>query len=119
MLKWIVRKRLIRFYDVISVIILSAAVNILIWGWTVNVKVTFLFYLLLMLGFIALVGGGWSFCWLYQEVDHFLKDTFDDEVTAIIRIREKGNALQFQLHFVLGVLLTIGGVVMFVISNRV
>lgn len=111
MLRWIVRKRLTRLYDVVSIIILSAAVNVLVWGFTILPKNQSVeFYIGLMFCFLSMAGSGWCLYWMHDEVEYSLRQTVGVEGAAIAWIREQGKTRGFQVHFILAVVGLVVGI---------
>lgn len=97
-------------YDVVSIIIFSASVNILVWGFTVTPDSRAVeFYIPLALCFLLLAGSGWCLYWLHDELEYSLQQTAGIEEAAIDWIQQRGTSWDFRYHF-------IGGVVGFVLG---
>lgn len=118
MLTWIVKSSLIRLYDVLSIIIFSASVNIIIWGSTVTDINCPLFYPFLILSFGSFVCGGWCSYWLYDEVKSYIRDAAGVEESAITEIHKSGMSSKFKSYFLLGIVCSAMGIIFFLISAR-
>lgn len=112
MLRWIIRDSLIRLYDISSVMLFSASVNIITWGLTLkNNKLIFL--LLLISSFSSLAYSGWCSYWLCKEVDKYIDSAMRIENAAINKIKEGGISFNFQIHFIFAIYFFILGVFCF------
>lgn len=118
MLKRIVKKKFIRIYDVLSIIIFSASVNVIIWGATFTTHKTNLFYPVVMLSSILLCYSGWCFYWLSAEIKQVFEEAILDDA-AVLRIKDnKMLTSKFNRHYVRGILYGIFGVIFTIISAR-
>jgi len=102
LLKLIVRDNLIRFYDVLAIIIFSAAVNIITTS-----RIDFLVFLT----FLSLIISGWCFYWLFENVKLYLQRAMGVEMEAINLIVQLGLAGRFQRYFLLGIFAFIIGII--------
>lgn len=113
MLRYIVRIGSVRFYDVFSIILLSAAVNVLIWGLTLSLEKTInlmLFYKSFILAFILLSYSGWCFYWLHKEVGSALNKAAGLEYTAISTITDNNLKSTYIRYFILSISFFILGI---------
>ena len=114
MLRWIVRDSLIRLYDISSIIIFSASVNIVTWGLTLessNLKLL----VWLISSFFLLVYSGQCSYWLCKEVDQRIINSVGVENHAINEIKRNRMSFKFQRHFISAICFFIGGVVLFIL----
>ncbi len=112
MLRWIIRDNLIRLYDISSVMLFSASINIITWGLTL--KNNRLIFLLLLIGsFLSLAYSGWCFYWLCKEVGKYIDSAMGIENAAINKIKDGGISFNFQIHFIFAISFFILGVACF------
>jgi len=110
-LKLIVRENLIRLYDVLAIIIFSAAVNIVTTGIMDSRNKCGIDYFLLFLAFLFLIISGWCFYWLFENVKLYLQRAMGVEMEAINLIVQLGLAGRFQRYFLSGILAFIIGII--------
>ncbi|HHT9144115.1 MAG: hypothetical protein Q7J76_02450 [Candidatus Brocadiaceae bacterium] len=120
MLRWIVRNSSIRLYDISSIIIFSASVNIITWGLTLkNNRLIYLF--LLISSFSSLAYSGWCSYWLCKEVEQYIDRAMRIENAAVNEIKKDCMSFNFQIHFIFAICFFIMGVAcfsLFVSSNK-
>lgn len=116
MLRWIVRKNLIRLYDVLAIIIFSAAVNVLIGGLIDSSIKCVIYYVFLLLSFGSLGYSGWCFYWLFESTKFYLQEAADVEIAAINKIAREGKSSQFLRYFWLSIIFAIAGFIFFILG---
>lgn len=112
MLCWIIRDSLIRLYDISSIMLFSASVNIITWGLTLKNN-RLIFLLLLISSFSSLAYSGWCSYWLCKEVDKYINSAMRIENAAINKIKESGMSFNFRIHFIFAIFFFILGVACF------
>jgi hypothetical protein len=122
MLRYIIKEDFIRLYDVISIIILSASVNVLIWGLTQSyshIVNLYCFYIWFVSAFCLLTYSGGCFYWLHKEVDRCIKDSAGVEESAINKVlKNKKLTSKYIRHFIFSILCFIFGMISIYYSVR-
>lgn len=116
MLNYIIKSRLVRLYDVLAIVLLSATVNIGIWVCTTTPALPIWSYGTAVFSCILILAGGWCFFWLGQEVLKAIGGAANVEDAAVIQINRRGKSGAFCWHFLFAVIGSVGGFVVLVIG---